>query len=169
MRHEKDIINQDLETLINYSKKNSFQLIIGTDSNAHSNLWGPEPKRRCKRGELLEDWIAEEGLEIHNQGNIPTFMNKRCATFIDLTLSSNLRVDLVDWKVLEDYNGSDHNTICFTLNFKLEKQKPIWVWKKAEWEKFTAILETEKIRIPRLMNERRLEYTYVNQGLSKDT
>ena len=158
MHYDKPVISKDLTDLLEYCKKNSFQLIIGADSNAHSNMWGPEPKTRCKRGEALEDWILQEGLMIHNVGDAPTFENKRCQTSIDLTLSLRLTPEIKHWRVDEGFNGSDHNTIMFTIITHIDKIDPVWNWKKAEWEKFTNILKQTKIRIPQQMNERRLEY-----------
>ena len=117
-------------------------------------MWGPQPSRRCKRGEDLEEWILQEGLEVRNQGQNPTFVNKRCQTFIDLTLTFNLECDLSDWNVSLDFNGSDHNTITFTLLQEVKKIDPVWNWKKAEWDKFTHILKQSNIRIPEKMNER---------------
>ena len=105
MHYDKKVISEELKNLINYCRTHNFQLILGADSNSHSNLWGPEPKRRCTRGEKLEEWILQEGLEIHNVGEIPTFENKRCSSNIDITLSMGLDFTLSDWCVSEDYNG----------------------------------------------------------------
>ena len=77
MHYDKPVISKNLEGLIQYSRSHSFQLIIAADTNSHSNLWGPDPKRKCRRGEALEQWIVQEGLVIHNTGDEPTFENKR--------------------------------------------------------------------------------------------
>ena len=158
MHYDKEIISEELNNLVAYTKKNAFQLIIGADSNAHSNMWGPSPKNKCKRGEDLEQWILQHGIMIHNTGETPTFANKRCNSCIDVTLSLDLRSSIKDWEVSQDYNGSDHNTITSNLELVVPKPDPVWNWKKAEWEKFKEILSKSKIRIPTVMNERRVEY-----------
>ena len=99
MHYDKEVILEEMKTLIDYCRRNTFQLIIAADSNAHSNLWGPEPKRTCKRGERLEEWILKEGMVIHNIGEQPTFENKRCSSAIYITISLNLKPDLRNWTV----------------------------------------------------------------------
>ena len=104
MHYNEPVISKEMTDLINYCRKNAYQLIIGADTNSHSSLWGPSPKTRCKRGETLEQWILQEGLIVRNQVEIPTFSNKRCSSNIDVTLSLNLSLPLHDWTVDTDYN-----------------------------------------------------------------
>ena len=65
MHYDHEVISQDIKAVLAYCKKNNFGLIFGADSNAHSTLRGPEPKRPCKRGDLLEQWIIQELSLIH--------------------------------------------------------------------------------------------------------
>ena len=112
MHYDKQVISDELKSLTSYCRTHNFQLILGADSNSHSNLWGPEPKRKCKRGEELEECILQEGFEVHNTGDIPTFENKTCSSHIDITLSFQLDLTISGWTVSEDYNGSDHKTVA---------------------------------------------------------
>ena len=103
-----------LTDIIQYSKQNKYGLIIGTDCNAHSNLWGPEPKHKDPRGEKLEEFILTHNLKLENLGTTPTFRNSRNFTSnIDITLSYNLQTPISNWQVHDNTNNySDHNTIC---------------------------------------------------------
>ena len=95
--HHKQTPTPDwLVNIIQYSKQNKYGLLIGTDCNAHSNLWGPEPKHRDPRGENLEDFILKHNLKLENIGSTPTFRNSRNFTSnIDITLSYNLHTCLL--------------------------------------------------------------------------
>ena len=68
MHYDSEIISPELEKLIQYAKENCFQLVIGADSNAHSNLWGPEPTHNDPRGEQLEEFILKHSLKVENIG-----------------------------------------------------------------------------------------------------
>ena len=138
---EREILGDGIRSIIEFSNKFNHQLIFAADANAHSSLWGEIPKRPCKRGEILEQFILENGLEIHNSGNTPTFRNKRCSSFIDVTITNNLNMALNNWHVKEEYNASDHNTISFELTTGTIKREPIKLWKKANWKKFNEILK----------------------------
>ena len=73
---------------IDYADKYGCKLIIGTDSNAHSTLYGPDTNQR---GELMEEFILENGLMVENVGVTPTFATWRADRWmescIDVTLS----------------------------------------------------------------------------------
>ena len=104
---------------------------MGVDSNAHSQLYGPDTN---KRGEAFEEFILMQGLLVENRGTMPTFETIRGDTHlkshIDVTLSKG-NVRIVDWAVCREYNGSDHNTISWST---LDKQLPVELirpWKKA--------------------------------------
>ena len=66
-----DITFQDSTYNINncmeYARKNKKEIIIGTDSNSHSQLWSS--KSTNKRGEDFENLIAQYGLTVVNRGN----------------------------------------------------------------------------------------------------
>lgn len=50
-------------------------IIIGGDFNAKSPLWS---SRACdRRGYIVAEWIASEGLYLMNNGDTPTFRNSR--------------------------------------------------------------------------------------------
>ena len=90
-------------TVIDYAKDEDYAILIGMDSNCHSTIFGLE----TKRGEALEDFIAQNHLIVENIGTTPTFNTKWGTSIIYITLTSNLAVTVKNWEVKLDYNGSD--------------------------------------------------------------
>ena len=101
------------------ARKTKQTLIIGMDSNAHSCLWGHETN---KRGEALETIIVDYGLKVENIGKSPTFRGRGSSTIIDVTLSMNC--DSVEgWKVVDEYQFTDHAMITFSLDTKSKDKR----------------------------------------------
>jgi hypothetical protein len=102
--------------LATFDDKN-LPLLIGADSNAHSTLFGSTENNR--RGDEFEELIMEQLLKVENLGNSPTFVAPRGRTWaeshIDVTLTKNLKDNILDWRVDPSFNGSDHKTIYFQL------------------------------------------------------
>ena len=67
------------------SAVNDYGLLICTDSNAHSPLWGSPDLNQ--RGRLVEeDLIYRYGLQLLNVGNAPTYIGHlaKTGTIVDL-------------------------------------------------------------------------------------
>ena len=65
----KEEIAEHLVKAIEYCKKRRFAILLGVESNAHSDNWGHSNNNR---GNDLVDCIMQEGLEIHKKGkNMP--------------------------------------------------------------------------------------------------
>ena len=77
---------QELEKVREYAGTKGYGLIIMGDFNAHGQLWGS--KENNTRGTLLEKYLLESDLALHNTG-CATWKNWRYATHIDLTLSND--------------------------------------------------------------------------------
>ena len=101
-----------MEDAIAFAKEKKFSVILGMDSNSHSELYGYSTN---KRGEDLEDFIFSNNLRVENTGKIPTFESHIGKTIIDVTLTYDLPLLMLGWKVDREYNGSDHNTITASL------------------------------------------------------
>ena len=69
------------------------------------------------RGEKLEEFIAETGLEVENVGKEPTYESKGNITRTDVTLTKNLKYDVMDGKVDRRYQ------IIIRYFSKLEESK----------------------------------------------
>ena len=109
---------------------------MGIDSNAHSTLWA-SPENNV-RGDAMELFVAENNLDILNQGVTPTFVNSRAETHIDISLAYKAKEYVSNWNVRLDYWFSDHRCIEFIITFGNFLPPTIT---KVEWKKFENSLE----------------------------
>jgi len=108
--------------LLHYCHQGRHKLIISADTNAHSTLWGSDDTN--VRGKAIEDLVFLNNLAIHNTGNHHTFFNRRSATIIDVTFSTEDLTDVIsNWMVDPSYAGSDHHLIRFDVT--ISSPKPI--------------------------------------------
>ena len=105
-------ITEQLQAAIDYCKNKGYSILLAVDTNSHSKIWGNETNTRGKK---WEDFIESEHMLVHNQGRVPTFESKIGKSIIDVTLSHVLPYSIDDWRVLRSYNGTDHNSIHFSL------------------------------------------------------
>ena len=89
------------------------------------------------QGGKWEELIEVEHLLVHNQGRIPTFESKNGKSIIDVTLSYRLPYTLENWRVLRSYNGTDHNTIHYSLKGMEIEIPEHRLYNKTNWDKFT--------------------------------
>lgn len=91
-------------------------LVIAGDFNSKATEWGSDMTN--SRGRYILDMAARLGLAIANTGDTPTFRRPGCvSTTPDITLiSEGIYNRLSGWKVLEDFTGSDHDYIVFSLD-----------------------------------------------------
>lgn len=89
--------------------------IVAGDFNAKAIEWGDRTTNT--RGRCILNMAARLGLIVMNTGITPTFRRQGCEyTTPDITLvTENLARRIAEWKVLEDYNGSDHHYISFRI------------------------------------------------------
>ena len=86
-----DPVPDHLRKAINYCKQKRFSILLGIDSNAHSDIWG---YTNNKRGNEIVDYIIQEGLEVHNKGKEHTYECSTGRSVIDLTLLWNIKTGL---------------------------------------------------------------------------
>ena len=85
----------------------------------------------------------------------------------------NLKTNLTNWKVTKELNHSDHNTIKYNLETKMETIPIDRPWSKADWLVFKAELEHKEIYIPNKITPHRLErmldqyYSLIEKALDK--
>lgn len=101
-----------------YLRSSCKETIIGGDFNAKMEIAGA--KNQDRRGFLLEDWIASEGLIVINQGDQPTFECSRGSSIIDVTLATpKISNDIYGWYVnASKENMSDHKSIYMNLRHR---------------------------------------------------
>ena len=137
-----------VKNVVDFAKKNSMALIIGTDANAHNTYWHSSTfdKNGTDRGNSLQNFMIEENLFLENVGDTPTFDNGRWKNVIDLTLTNKKGHELLDhWQVVqkdEDENSSDHEFITYKIatnsGFARTKFRDIY---KTDWVKYREELE----------------------------
>ena len=149
-----EVITDKLREVIRYAENRQLPLIIGMDSNCHSSMFGPTSN---SRGDKLDAFIIESGLNVENIGQIPTFQSSRYSSCIDVTLSRGLFSGLRDWRVDCSYNASDHNTILFKLSSSMIEIPCGRNWNKGDWERFKSELESVKIFRPAIMTDCKLD------------
>lgn len=90
-------------------------VIIAGDFNSQAIEWGMPATN--PRGRRVLDMAARLGLVIANTGTVSTFRRHGCeGTIPDITMvSERIACTLKEWTVLEDYTGSDHQYIWFTV------------------------------------------------------
>ena len=123
------------------------------DTNAHSSLYGPSTN---KRGEKVEEFILTNHLNIENRGDTPTFQSSRFGTFIDVTLTRGLP-GVEDWRVDTSFNGSDHNSIFYSVRHTMEEVPSTRPWAKADWSCFTNYLTKLTLDFPETISDKKLE------------
>lgn len=82
-----------LTRLIEFCERIGTELVIGTDSNAHNQVWGSSDTNG--RGVELLQYVATTDLLILNRGRKPTFANASREEVIDLTLATRGIADRV--------------------------------------------------------------------------
>ena len=131
-------------------------LILG-DFNSHNNLWGSN--KLDSNGKTVELFIEESDLALLNDGS-PTRLDPYHGTFshLDLSLVSKELSWNMEWKVLSNNFGSDHNLIC--INFRNVYNKPNdignvnvgykWCFRNVNWDVYkTEIDEALKFELNR--------------------
>ena len=124
--------------------KGNCNIIIGSDSNAHSTVWNC--LKMDKRGEFIEDFLIDNDLSCLNVGSSPTFENAQGhKMIIDITIANyNLSTSISNWKVDNTLHCSDHYRITFSINncpnFKFAETLD-WNYKKGDWVMFKQELD----------------------------
>ena len=129
-----EVGGEHVSNILNYAARLNIPILVGADTNCHTIMFGPESNRR---GLDLEELILNNGLRVENVGTMPTFEtirgNKLISPCIDATLSSGLDEKITNWRVDNNYNGSDHNTILFKLKLEMEDKKEERNWNAGQW------------------------------------
>ena len=158
--------------LVGFAKRKSYPLVIGMDSNAHSTLFGPDMNAR---GEELEDFIVNEGLNVENIGQEPTYRvvrgERHIGTCIDVTLTFGLPDAISGWHTDQSFNGSDHATIIFDLEFPKPVCSKSRKWDKGDWKNFKHLMESQNFYFPAKITNKKLDkmvsslYKAINNSL----
>lgn len=136
-----DTLQTLLQPLLTFATCKGMELLLACDTNAHSELFGPDNNAR---GDILEEALSRWGLKVENCSETPTFRANRgtvwAESHIDVTLTKGLVTPVLDWCVDDSYNGSDHSTITFSLETTPLSSPPKPSWKRMKWDVFQVIL-----------------------------
>ena len=119
-------------------------ILIGTDSNAHSTVWNSPATDN--RGDLVNKFLIDNNLTCCNIGNNPTFISgSGFSSIIDLTLTNfRLSQHVRNWHVEQVLHSTDHFRICFNIsecfNFRIAPVET-WNYRKGAWLHFKSQLE----------------------------
>ena len=163
-----------LEQLMEYIDNKKISAVLAFDSNAHSQLYGPDTN---ERGKVFEEFILANNLNVENRGDKPTYHTFRhgqpVESHIDVTLSKNL-IPLDNWRVQDTiFNGSDHHTITWSLSLEMDPRPLIRPWSKAKWKLFTDHVRDYEFHTPEHFTTRKIDkmltrwYKVINEGLDK--
>lgn len=91
-------------------------LVIGGDFNSQAIEWGMSATN--SRGRRVLDLASRLGLIVANIGSVATFRRPGCiGTIPDITLvSEQFACNLKEWRVIEDFTGSDHQYITYHIS-----------------------------------------------------
>jgi hypothetical protein len=129
-------INPRIPKMFQKCKELGNGIIICADTNVHTPIIGGVYVSD-KPGKLIEELLLTYNLIAHNQGNTPTFHINKRKSFIDLTASSpDLRTEIKNWEVDEEFNFSDHNTIRFSINASFDVPEAKLNHHKCNWDAF---------------------------------
>lgn len=147
-------LDEDLQTI--KSVRNNLdcaKILIGGDINAKSKWWGSAEDD--KRGSAIQEFCAEEGLHILNEGTEPTFYiwrgDKLFSSIVDVTMCSDRLLPYVQrWTVETDTipSAPDHRALTMTItdDRRGNETKPTsttrkYSTKNANWTEFTKKLQ----------------------------
>ena len=109
------MFRKKLGELEDFARNLEGHVVMAGDFNAKALEWGMSWS--CSRGTAVVEMAYRLDLSILNDGVPTTFRRSGCrGTIIDITLASaGAAVRIHDWRVMEDFNGSDHQHITFVI------------------------------------------------------
>ena len=128
------------------------RILVAGDLNAKAIEWGMP--RTDSRGKRILEFAARIGLMVMNEGNTPTFRRTgQQGTIPDITLASEtLAPSMQQWKVIDDYTGSDHQYLSYKLGMNPQTRTNLYA-KVGEPGGVDAIVEATSQLIHRACNK----------------
>ena len=147
IRHLRGEGLEDLSQLVDRTRLLTPFVVIGADVNGHSAWWGPPHLPSNANGQLVEDFILSQSMEVLNSWpSLATFISEQGQeSWIDLTLSSSQLLPLLtSWRVLPDFLGSDHHPISFSLvgSYPKHYDDHRLDWRSVTWDDFRTHLQS---------------------------
>ena len=144
---EKTVHHRNFLSLVEHCHRERSALVVCTDSNAHSPMWGSADLN--SRGEDLETIVLSKNLTVLNVGDKPTFSTSRAESVIDVTLMNNEAIQTLkadEWRVSDQPSFSDHKYIKFTLGQYISHVEKYQNLKRADWTEFRMLLNQVSLK-----------------------
>ena len=136
----KATISSELLKAVHYCAQNQKPCIIGSDTNAHSILWGCNINNA--RGDDYEVFIAGFDLSVLNLGSESTFHTSRAQSIIDVSLAHYSLTNLVqDWHVSPEDFMSDHKCISFNIALIQPPSPSVLNCRRTDWNLFSSRMQ----------------------------
>ncbi|XP_055387850.1 uncharacterized protein LOC129616296 [Condylostylus longicornis] len=120
-------------------------VLIGCDAHAHHTLWGSSNVNQ--RGESLVNFLSSTNLCVCNRSCDSPFVVRNRSEVLDLTLATNLGTLMAsNWMVSEKSSPLDHCWIRSRITLQLEMRAPFKNSQRANWDGYSAALESEMAR-----------------------
>ncbi|XP_011858908.1 PREDICTED: uncharacterized protein LOC105556426, partial [Vollenhovia emeryi] len=109
-------------------------VLVAGDFNAWHTSWGS--RRTNSKGQALDEWAAEHGLVLRNEGRTPTCVRTQGESIVDLTWATSSAARLITgWRVERDIETlSDHRYITVELGVlspvRRQETRPRWALRK---------------------------------------
>ena len=156
--YNKPVVQPWLQKFMDFADTKQYPILLGIDSNAHSQLYGPDSN---DRGDIFEDFILQHNFKVENIGEKHTFHafrgNAGIGSCIDVTLTRGL-LPVSDWHVRDmEFNGSDHHTISWSIPLTIPKPVKIRPWHSAKWDEFKAKVAEHTFEYPVNFTTRKID------------
>ena len=122
----------------------SSEFILLGDLNAHHPWWNKEATPT--RVDTLIPWLDKHNMELINKLDIETFYRSNLTqkSVIDLANTTRKLIE-VEWRIIEEATGSDHEAIQFSIAYKTPPSIPIgeqrYNLKKVDWNKLNSTIK----------------------------
>ena len=146
IHHHRGLGLEALSAMLMTVRQETPFVLVGADTNGHSQWWGPPTQASNETGELVEDLVTTHNLEIENRWPAPaTFCSDRgFEAWIDVTMtSSHLHRFVSSWGVMDTDLGSDHRAIVGSIGIcahHITASEVKLDWRSVCWATFHSTL-----------------------------
>lgn len=126
-----------MRKLVNYCRRNGFDLVVGCDDNAHYRIW-----MKISEGKELPEYFLGMTLELLNEDKDLMFVTINRREVLDITLcGQRIRTRVKEWRVSHEAFLLDHKMIIAT--FSEVAPKGVWIrnTRKIDWVDFSNELQ----------------------------
>ena len=120
-------------------------LVLG-DLNAHHSAWGSRinnlTSEAKKRGDHILDLVVHYDMVVLNNGTHTRIdPSSGASQALDVSICSTSHAAQLHWRTLSDFSGTDHLPILIGTsgNTNEPKNRPKWIFDKADWNYFEEI------------------------------